>query len=1087
MARKNKKPAIGTNAPHSKSDSLVSFDEQALLALTAKIENRFGKNSSKTERLGQGSPEGSKASRSSKPEKSSKSQKSNIKECKGESKTKAPELVRGTKRDASGKVKIASNSAGKSKTQPSKGRDDNGKDDRATLLQEILALGGTKEDLDLVADAVSEDEDDETSTTKSPDKSLRKELASFVAGLGIEGQVQEDTDSGAEEEVEDGWEEASGSDDSGNVSESADPKKIAEVPAKKAESTSVETHLSSNPNRLVFEARPDWHAAPLAALPSPDTSNPSRFQIAISNLKAYAKVLLEADSILYASKHLSSSSSHRFLSTIMASGTLSDKVSALTLVVQESPVHTTKSFESLLTLAKKNSRAQAVTALGALKDLLGMGLVLPADRRLRSFAGQPGLIGALQEDTVTTWYTGQQLPGDISKAHLIAWAYEDWLKDIYFDMLKVLEGWCNDEVEFARLRAVTYVYELLKEKPEQEANLLRLLVNKLGDPDKKIASRTSYLLLQLQTSHPLMKPIIVRSIESELLLRPGQSSHAKYYAINTLNQTILSGREEETAKMLLGIYFELFVALLKKPEPKVVVGPPINRKGQVQGGGAPMGKKAKAKATKEEEAKLISEETTEKMISAVLTGVNRAFPFSKSDDTSLEKHMDTLFKITHSSNFNTSVQALMLIEQLSTSKHLAVDRFYRTLYESLLDPRLVTSSKHALYLNLLFRALRTDLNIKRVKAFVKRMLQIVTLHQPPFICGILFLIRELEATFPGLKSLLSDPEEREDADEVFHDAPEGDVELGIKDCKTQSTPSVLYDGRKRDPEHSSADKSCLWELVPFMMHFHPSVSLFASRLLNDEKMPPKPDLMSHTLTNFLDRFVYRNAKASAGGAKGGSIMQPLSGGDSKGILLSSRSAGKIQQPVNTEGFWKKKVEDVAVNEVFFHKYFNQIGKSKRNFGKGKVPARTSGDAGDEEDEQEDEIWQALVDSRPEVEGNQDSDMDMLDLDDSDMGSDMDDMDDMEVDVESDDDRGREAEYSGSEASGGAPIEASDSEGGSDIDELFAEELQTAQPKDTTKGDETSKQRKKKFKSLPTFASAEDYADMLDNEEGEDVG
>lgn len=130
-----------------------------------------------------------------------------------------------------------------------------------------------------------------------------------------------------------------------------------------------------------------------------------------------------------------------------------------------------------------------------------------------------------------------------------------------------------------------------------------------------------------------MKPIIVRSIESELLLRPGQSSHAKYYAINTLNQTILSGKEEDVAKMLLGIYFELFVSLLKKPEPKIVVGPTINRKGQVQGGGAPMGKKAKAKATKEEEVKLTSEETTEKMISAVLTGVNRAFPFSKSDDS----------------------------------------------------------------------------------------------------------------------------------------------------------------------------------------------------------------------------------------------------------------------------------------------------------------------------------------------------------------------------------------------------------------------------------------------------------------------
>jgi ribosome biogenesis protein MAK21 len=180
--------------------------------------------------------------------------------------------------------------------------------------------------------------------------------------------------------------------------------------------------------------------------------------------------------------------------------------------------------------------------------------------------------------------------------------------------------------------------------------------------------------------------------------------------------------------------------------------------------------------------------------------------------------MDTLFRITHSSNFNTSVQALMLIEQLATTKHLEVDRFYRTLYESLLDPRLVNSSKHALYLNLLFRALRSDVNIKRVKAFVKRLLQIVTLHQPPFICGVIYLVRELEATFPGLKSLFNDPEENdEDDEEVFRDVPEDDDSPQTHQANnttTQSKPSPqMYDGRKRDPEHSNADKTCLWESV----------------------------------------------------------------------------------------------------------------------------------------------------------------------------------------------------------------------------------------------------------------------------------
>jgi ribosome biogenesis protein MAK21 len=185
--------------------------------------------------------------------------------------------------------------------------------------------------------------------------------------------------------------------------------------------------------------------------------------------------------------------------------------------------------------------------------------------------------------------------------------------------------------------------------------------------------------------------------------------------------------------------------------------------------------------------------------------------------------MNMLFKITHSSNFNTSIQALLLIQQLSATKHLAGDRFYRTLYESLLDPRLVTSSKHAMYLNLLFRALKADLNIKRVNAFAKRLLQVITLHQPPFICGVLYILRELEGTFPGLSSLLNNPEESDEADEeIFFDVPEGAMEEVARPKSSHIRPDGDlisqtkgngYDGRKRDPEHSNADRSCLWELV----------------------------------------------------------------------------------------------------------------------------------------------------------------------------------------------------------------------------------------------------------------------------------
>lgn len=303
----------------------------------------------------------------------------------------------------------------------------------------------------------------------------------------------------------------------------------------------------------------------------------------------------------------------------MSTGTLSDKISALTLAVQESPLHNTKSLENLVSLGKKRSRAQAVDVLRSLKDMFAQGTLLPNDRRLRAFSNQPALVAAFQS-AGSKWSEGDSLPGGLQDSHLIVWAYEHFLKDQFFEVLKILEVWCNDEIEFSRSRAVSYVFELLKEKPEQEANLLRLLVNKLGDTSKKIASRASYLLLQLEQSHPLMKPTVIKAVE-EVLFRPGQSQHAKYYSIITLNQTVLSGKEEEVGVQLLDIYFSLFVVLLKPSKHHK-----FNKNDKKHGKG---NKKQSTKDKDNSEAQ--TEEVQDKLVSAVLTGVNRAYPFTSSN------------------------------------------------------------------------------------------------------------------------------------------------------------------------------------------------------------------------------------------------------------------------------------------------------------------------------------------------------------------------------------------------------------------------------------------------------------------------
>ena len=691
------------------------------------------------------------------------------------------------------------------------------------LKDEVFALGGTQEDLDLIgnADSASDVEGPESSTI---DTTLIRDLHRLAQDLGVQqAHLADDVTTLDKNEPK--------------ISESSNPNRTVLTSRQPA---SPDTGRSSKGSRkkfdsLEFEPRAEWHTADLPSLPSATTPLPVD---TVDRIYGYAKELLETENNEYSSRNSTSSSAHQFYSTIMSAGTLSDKISALTLSVQESPVHNMRALESLVTLAKKRSRGQAVEVLGALKDLLGPGSLLPSSRKLRAFAAQPGLSGVFMKPH-QDWTAGTPLPEPLQKNHLISWAYEDWLKTTYFEILKTLESWSNDEIAFARGKSVEYIYELLRDKPEQEANLLRLLVNKLGDSDKKIASKTSHSIIELETSHPLMKPTIIDSIESDLLFRPGQSMHAKYYAIITLNQTVLSTKEEGVAKKLLDIYFSLFVALLAKKESikpalPVISAVTFNKKGERQGGGSTPGKRAQKKLASDSKGITIDEEHREKMLSAVLTGVNRAIPYVNADEEFFVKHMDTLFRVTHSSNFNTSIQALMLIQQLCGSHQSASDRFYRTLYESLLDPRVLTSSKQALYLNLIFKALRSDLKIKRVEAFAKRLLQVTAMHHPPFACAVIYLLRELEGVFPNLEAFLDQPEEDEsEAEEDFRDVPEGQQkdqpERAIAIQKMAKQKPHVYDGRKREPEYSNAERSCLWEVVG-VMHDEPFVRVLTRSL-----------------------------------------------------------------------------------------------------------------------------------------------------------------------------------------------------------------------------------------------------------------
>ncbi|KAI0819759.1 CBF/Mak21 family-domain-containing protein [Trametes gibbosa] len=970
--------------------------------------------------------------------------------------------------------------------------------------------------------------------------------------------------------------------------------------------------------KLTVQPDPTWYTSVPPLVPKADLSTPSTSQL--SALAARAASLLQADAEQYQSLSAAQSASDaHFLKTVLATGTLSDKLSALTLLVQASPVHNTTALESLRGMAQRGrargGRDEGLKAVRCVVDWW-VGGGGPA-RKLKYFRDQP------------------LLHPDASDAHLVLWHFEDWLKKFFFSILQILETFSLDPLTYVRTQTLAFLATLLRAQPEQEQNLLRLLVNKLGDTDKAVCSRASYHLLQILQSHPAMKGVIVREIRALVFRLPASTAaqaasanpsnthirfddnvsssksklkakgdalttdgpasrwntHAWYYASVTLNQAVLtpSAGDCTVARMLVDTYFEMFEEILESkgdededaPDDAKADDKPAGKGAKGKDRGPPRDKKKrKVKEVKGAAGFAEVEDSSSRLIGAILTGVNRALPFAQmhlSNDSSavFQKHIDTLFRITHTSTFNISLQALTLILQISTTLSSPSsqqpstssqaspsaftttlrDRFCRTLYASLTDPRLSTSNKQALYLNLLFKALKADHDAQRVAAFVRRFVQVLASGVGAggaieFVAGGLYLLGELFGTTPSIKSLLYSLKPRP--------APAAD-------------DTAPYDPRKRDPQYAHALATPMYELIPLLHHYHPTISLHARQLFSSSPITGSPDLALNTLSHFLDRFVFKNPKKSK--PKGSSAMQPGGVDAAHGVTLAKGEAtAGLGVPANDERFWGRRPEDVPVDQRFFHAYFTRkadkerqkaakVGKRKghgdesdedvsRMSGdeedaeepvsaseseeeevdeeaasgdesedggfdmpsKGQKPATEEDDeddAKDDSDAEEAEIWKAMKATMP---GDLEDDDLMQDSDDSDeVPSDLEALDKsdeegesvnhfeekVDDDHEEDEDEDEEADddtFSLVEGSDAEDLFSLDTEvptglvefDGSDAepeegDEAWGGISSTAQQKGKRKRDEDSKRsQRKKLRALPTFASYEDYAKMIED-------
>uniref|UniRef100_A0A3B4B097 CCAAT/enhancer-binding protein zeta n=1 Tax=Periophthalmus magnuspinnatus TaxID=409849 RepID=A0A3B4B097_9GOBI len=716
-------------------------------------------------------------------------------------------------------------------------------------LEEVLKLGGTQADFVMLS-AVDESNELIDGGKKGAIDDLEEgELKKFITKLGIRGYSSLSNDEVPEETNVEKLETQN------ETKPKEKDKKYENVSNKSDQKTKESKKLKANlfeftkRSALLIKPGGKWYDNDYAS----EFSSSNQDKHLLSKYKALAQQLLENEVDLYRTKkNLQKGANSTWMKTVVSAGVLADRMAAMTVLIQDSPVHSLEHLENLMSMVKKKgSRRMGLMALDTIRELL-LSDLLPENRKLQAFSQRP--LESLEEKA-----SGNR---DTRDRRLLLWIYEHHLKLLVAEFVTALEAVSHDTVLTTKTKALMTAFELLSAQPEQEKALLTQMVNKLGDPEYKLAAKASHVLETLLHRHPNMKGVVCAEVE-RLLFRANIGEKAQYYALCFLNQVILSRDNADLAARLIGIYFSFFNWCVKRRQ------------------------------------------VHSKMLGALLSGVNRAYPFAAEGDEAVKKHMDALFSVVHVVKFNTAIQALMLLYQVMDSQQSVSDRYYGALYRKLLDPGLSGSSRQGMFLNLLYKSLRSDTVLRRVKAFLKRLLQVSAEQSPAFVCGALFLLSEVLKSRPVLRCLLQTSEEEEE--ETFRDLPdeeeggpvekeqgdkgeekeereEEDSERFVHTNKPQQPhedrPSASwvhhhnmeggksvqsYDPLHRNPLYCGADLATLWELHQLSGHFHPSVSLFAKTILQGNSILYTGDpLQDFTLIRFLDRFVFRNPKQLKG-------------------------------------------------------------------------------------------------------------------------------------------------------------------------------------------------------------------------------
>lgn len=128
--------------------------------------------------------------------------------------------------------------------------------------------------------------------------------------------------------------------------------------------------------------------------------------------------------------------------------------------------------------------------------------------------------------------------------------------------------------------------------------------------------------------------------------------------------------------------------------------------------------------------------------------------------------------------------------------------------------------------------------------------------------------------------------------------------------KKEKGVNTKYNPLVRNPLYGGGEFCAYTELHNLRSHFHPTVSLFATNILNGESVKYSGDpLNDFTLIRFLERFVFKNPKKVE--EKAG-----INNTFAKRKLLKPKGVKLL--PVQSISYIKENPANIPVDELFLH-------------------------------------------------------------------------------------------------------------------------------------------------------------------------